>query len=68
MGRGGEGRGGRGYSDKAEGSAGCVEFLGIKGDFCNVTNCERKMAEKLRRAGGGGRCARSRCCYGGTIN
>lgn len=42
-------KGGRGYSDKAEGSAGCVEFLRIKGDFCNVTNCERKMAEKLRR-------------------
>lgn len=40
--------GGRGYSDKAEGSAGCVEFLGIKGVFCNITNCERKMAEKLR--------------------
>lgn len=43
-----EERGGRGYSDKAEGSAGCVEFLGIKGVFCNITNCERKMAEKLR--------------------
>jgi len=48
-----------GYSDKAEGSAGCVEFLGIKEDFCNITNCERKMAEKLRRFGGGKRDARS---------
>lgn len=66
--RGGEGRGGRGYSDKAEGSAGCVEFLGIKGDFCNITNCERKMAEKLRRAGGGRRCARSVAVTVETIN
>lgn len=49
----GEVTGGRGYSDKAEGSAGCVKFLGIKGDFCNITNCERKMAEQLRRVGGG---------------
>lgn len=53
----GGGKRGRGYSDKAESSAGCVEFLGIKGDFCNITNCERKMAEKLRRVGGGRRCA-----------
>lgn len=53
----GEEGGGRGYSDKAEGSAGCVKFLGIKGDFCNITNCKRKMAEKLRRVGGGRRCA-----------
>lgn len=68
-GRGGARRGGRGYSDKAEGSAGCVEFLGIKGDFCNITNCERKMAEKLRRAGGGRRRgARSVAVHGGTIN
>lgn len=37
----GGGKGRRGYSDKAEGSAGCVEFLGIKGDFCNITNCGR---------------------------
>jgi len=37
----GEKKGGRGYSDKAEGTADCVEFLGIKGDFCNITNCER---------------------------
>lgn len=51
------GGGKRGYSDKAEGSAGRVEFLGIKEDFCNITNCERKMAEKLRRVGGGRRCA-----------
>lgn len=49
--------GGRGYSDKAEGSADCVEFLGIKGDFCNITNCERKMAEELGRVGDGRRCA-----------
>lgn len=31
----------RGYSDKEEGSAGCVELLGIKGDSRNITNCER---------------------------
>lgn len=40
---------------KQRARAGCVEFLGIKGDFCNITNCERKMAEKLRRVGGGRR-------------
>lgn len=51
------GKRGRGYSDKAEGSAGCVEFLGIKGDFCNITNCEKKMAEKLRCVGSGRRYA-----------
>lgn len=64
---GGKGGGGRGYSDKAEGSAGCVKFLGIKGDFCNITNCERKMAEKLRRVGGGRRCTEL-FRYSGTIN
>lgn len=41
----------RGYSDKEEGSAGCVELLRIKEDFCNITNCESKMAEKLRHIG-----------------
>jgi len=63
----GEKKGGRGYSDKAEGTADCVEFLGIKGDFCNITNCERGKCRESLGVSGVEEDTRS-CRYSETIN